>query len=229
MFVNYSENHSGFTLIEMAVVLVIVSLLLGSFIGTFAERIETTQRDNTKKELEEIKQVLMAYAFSQVSPRLPCPDTSSPLDGIGDCAAGVNYGFIPWKDLGVGYADAWNVRYRYWANTDFVNGFQLTTDNNKSTTVRTRIGDSETVLVNNAVAVIFSAGKNGWGGITVDEQVIASPPATSDESANINANFMARTPSKQGAAAIGGEFDDILVWINSYEIKAKMVEAGVLP
>ena len=40
---------------------------------------------------------------------------------------------------------------------------------------------------------------------------------------------MSRTPTEEGAAATGGIFDDILVWINSYELKAKMVDVGVLP
>ena len=35
--------------------------------------------------------------------------------------------------------------------------------------------------------------------------------------------------AEEGVAAAGGTFDDILMWINSYELKAKMVEAGVLP
>ena len=36
-------------------ILVIIGFLVGSFIGTFADRIDTTRRDNTKKELDDIK------------------------------------------------------------------------------------------------------------------------------------------------------------------------------
>ena len=53
MFVNNINKQSGFTLIEIAVVLVIVGILVGSFIGSITNRIETTRRDNTKKQLED--------------------------------------------------------------------------------------------------------------------------------------------------------------------------------
>ena len=55
-----SKLNAGFTLVEIAVVLVIVGLLVGSFIGTFADRIETTRRYNTQAELNEIKKLLIA-------------------------------------------------------------------------------------------------------------------------------------------------------------------------
>ncbi len=231
MLINHVKKQAGFTLIELAVVLVIVGLLAGSFIGAFAERIDATRRDNTQKELEEVKNVLLAYAFSQAIPRLPCPDTDDPPDGEENCPAAAVVGVLPWKDLGIGYADAWDNRYRYWVNPDFSSaaGFQLATNNNNSATVRTRVGDDGKVLLDNAVAVVFSTGKNGLGGITVNDQLIVAPAAGSDEDDNLNANFMSRTHTEEGAAVAGGAFDDILVWINIYEIKSKMVEVGKLP
>jgi len=40
---------------------------------------------------------------------------------------------------------------------------------------------------------------------------------------------VSRPPSDVGASTPGGEFDDIVFWISDYEIKARMVEAGMLP
>ena len=68
------KKQSGFTLIEIAVVLVLVGLLLGSFIGSITQRIETSQRENTKKQLEDIKVALLGFASAQG--RLPCPTTA---------------------------------------------------------------------------------------------------------------------------------------------------------
>ena len=73
----------GFTLIELAVVLVIVGIVLGSFIGTLTSRINATKKSDVLEELEEIKQSMMAYAF--VNGYLPCPDCDA---AGGDCAAG---------------------------------------------------------------------------------------------------------------------------------------------
>ncbi|MFV2005057.1 MAG: type II secretion system protein [Gammaproteobacteria bacterium] len=235
------KNASGFTLVEIAIVLVIVGILIGSFIGTFASRIDTTRRDNTKKELDEIKTVLMAFAFSQATPYLPCPDTDVPPDGAenrgggGVCAAAT--GFLPWQTIGTGYADAWGTRYRYWVNTDYANGagFMLTTNDNNSATVETRVGNNNVAVLNSAVAVIYSHGKNGLGGISVDDTNRDVLPAVGngydDENNNADGDnmFMSRSPTKEGATITGGIFDDIVTWINSYELKAKMVEVGKMP
>ena len=77
-------REKGFTLIELAVVLVIVGILIGSFIGTFVSRIETTRRNNVQDDLEVIKQALMAYAFTNDPPYLPCPDRTAVPDGVED-------------------------------------------------------------------------------------------------------------------------------------------------
>lgn len=236
---NISEK--GFTLVEIAVVLVIVGLLVGSFIGTFAERIETTRRDNTNQELSEIKQVLMAYVYTNSPLFLPCPDTDMPPNGLenrnvgGDCAAGNAVGSLPWFNLGMAHADAWNTRYSYWVNPDYsINtGFNMTTGEVNSAQINTRINNNAIAIVPNAVAVIFSRGKNGFGGVSV-EGVNRNPipPVGHDdelENADANATFMSRYVTDEGVAAAGGAFDDILVWINSYELKAKMVETGALP
>ena len=233
----------GFTLVEIAVVLVIVGLLVGSFIGTFAERIETTRRDNTVNELDEIKQVLMAYGYTNSPVYLPCPDTDAPPDGIqnrdagGNCTAGTAVGTLPWISLGMAHSDAWNNRYSYWVNPEYArdSGFDLTTGDANSAQINTRINNLAVAIAPNAVAVVFSRGKNGLGGVSIDgvnRDAIPAPGNGHDdeiENADGNSVFMYRFKTVEGVAAAGGAFDDILMWINSYELKAKMVEAGVLP
>ena len=98
--------QSGFTLIEIAVVLVIVGVLLGSFIGSFTQRIETTRRDNTKKQLEDIKTALLGFASAKG--RLPCPTTTTgsgrEVPSSGSTTAipcSLQHGFIPCKTLGI--------------------------------------------------------------------------------------------------------------------------------
>jgi prepilin-type N-terminal cleavage/methylation domain-containing protein len=236
-------NEKGFTLVEIAVVLVIVSLLIGSFIGSFAERIETTHIDNAKKELIEIKQVLMAYAYTKSPLFLPCPDITVPPDGEGDdiggvCSAGTAVGTLPWRDLGMAQADVWGNRYSYWVNTEYANntiGFNMNTGDANSASINTRINNNVVTIVPNAVAVVFSRGKNGLGGISIEGVNRDVIPAFGNghddelENADANSTFMSRFYTDEGVASAGGAFDDILVWINSYELKAKMVQAGVLP
>ena len=236
----------GFTLIELAVVLVIVGILLGGFIGTFAERIDTTRYANTEQKLEEIRQVLIAYAFSQGDEvYLPCPDADMPPNGLEDRdGAGVcdaTSGTLPWRTLGVGHEDAWGARFGYWVSTEYssVSGFLLDAGDagGGNSAIETRVGNVNSNIVENAVAIVFSYGKNGLGSVGIDGVSRAALPALGnghdDEIENDNGDllFMSHPPIQEGSAAelVGGAFDDILIWINSYEIKAKMVEVGALP
>ena len=52
------KKQSGFTLIELAIVLVIVGVLIGSFVGTLGARIDTTRRAEAEADLEIIKTAL---------------------------------------------------------------------------------------------------------------------------------------------------------------------------
>ena len=61
-------GQGGFTLVEIAVVLVLVGLLLGSFIGSITQRIETSQRENAKKQqLMFLRQVKKLKRLSKLT------------------------------------------------------------------------------------------------------------------------------------------------------------------
>ena len=116
------NNQSGFTLIEIAVVLVLVGLLLGSFIGSVSQRIETSQRENTKKQLTDIKTALLGFVSARG--RLPCPTTTTgngnevPVGGSTSaipCA--LQHGFIPGKTLAInGVYNLDNLLLDVWGN-----------------------------------------------------------------------------------------------------------------
>lgn len=257
MTINKSLNNEyGFTLVELAIVLVIVGVLLGGFIGTLASRIENTRKSDTVDELEEIKQVMMAYAF--VNGYLPCPDcdvatgscaTAVAGDGIADydvgavpprCYENEGAGNVPWVTLGLGRSDAWGTHYRYAVQNEYADTsvpFILTSAAGSANIeepnfVANADGSVSKILADNVVAIIMSQGKNGYGGISENNVARAVvPPANIDEANNTdnNATYYTRPETASGANIAGGEFDDIVIWISEYELKAKMVEAGALP
>ncbi len=184
-----TKKENGFTLIEIAVVLVIVGVLLGSFIGSLTQRIETTRRDNTKKQLEDIKTALLGFASAKG--RLPCPTTT---DGAGleqpQPAGGVctlQHGFIPGRTLGIDGAynrdalliDSWGNPIRYSVTENNSNAFtyppgaggikdismavlnpDLIICNGNSTSGDDCSGGSDK-LIDTAPFVILSLGKDG--------------------------------------------------------------------
>ena len=69
-----SYRHSacaGFTLIEIAIVMTIISLLLGAILVPLGGAFEQSQRKTVKAQLEEINDALIGFAAA--NGRLPCP------------------------------------------------------------------------------------------------------------------------------------------------------------
>lgn len=249
---NFSQQQRGFSLIELAIVFIIIGILLGSFIGTFSERIENTRISDTVDELEEIKSAMLAYAF--INGFLPCPDcdavgggclAADVGDGVADynvteCKENEGAGNVPWVTLGTGRADPWATRYRYSVQNEYADSaipFTLATVAGTAIIeepdfIADNTGAMPKNLATSVVAIVFSHGKNSFGGIS-DGGVArpAIPAANLDELNNTddNATYYTRSQTSAAAAIAGSEFDDIVRWISEYELKAKMVEAGALP
>ena len=118
----------GFTLTELAVVLAIVGLLLGSMMLTFSVQVEQRNFAESQRRLDAAKELLLAFAV--VRGRLPCPATttsngdesfsSGNATSGGTCTLTTHDGFLPAAAIGFapvdssGYGlDAWNNRIRY--------------------------------------------------------------------------------------------------------------------
>ena len=68
---SFSGRHRGFSLIEIAVVLVIVGLISGGMISAWTTRLLQQRIDTTKTNAEAIKTALTL--FISRNNRLPCP------------------------------------------------------------------------------------------------------------------------------------------------------------
>ncbi|HMX15207.1 MAG TPA: prepilin-type N-terminal cleavage/methylation domain-containing protein [Rhodocyclaceae bacterium] len=112
----------GFTLTEMAVVLLIVALLLGGMLIPISTQSDLRALGETEKTVADIREAVIGFAASHG--RLPCPATAASAgvedpSGGGACVAPYS-GFVPAVTLGVtptnaqGFAtDAWNRPIRY--------------------------------------------------------------------------------------------------------------------
>lgn len=130
-------RQQGFTLVEMAMVLVILGFVLAALLLPIQAQRQQLAQSQTENTLESAKQALLGFAQSQG--RLPCPATAangaeSPLGG-GTCTQQV--GFLPAATLGIqptnslGFAiDAWNNPIRYAITADESSGFGSPRNNN---------------------------------------------------------------------------------------------------
>lgn len=211
--------RGGFTLVELAIVLFIVSLLLGGMLLPLSAQQDIRYQNDTQKQLVDINEALLGYAASHTAtdgkPHLPCPDTDA--DGrenrVGNACANPD-GDLPWQNLGVGRQDAWNNAFHYRVAAAFANnatGFTLTTTGDMR--LCDRADCSGTILATSVPAVVLSRGKNG-----------ASPAATADEQENLDADtdFVQHNASGDG-------YDDQVVWLSANILFNRMLSAGRLP
>jgi prepilin-type N-terminal cleavage/methylation domain-containing protein len=116
------RGQRAFTLVEMAIVLAIIGLLLGSLMYTLSAQMDQRARETTQRTLEQAREALLGFAIA--NGRLPCPanglttGVEAPAGG-GDCSSYYS-GFLPAVTLGfqptdaLGFAvDAWGNRIRY--------------------------------------------------------------------------------------------------------------------
>lgn len=233
-----SRRENGFTLIEIAIALVVLALLLGSILVPLTTQVEQKQVSDTQKALEEIKDALVGHAVAYGY--LPCPDTNN--DGLEDVNAGtgkcssisssIAAGNLPWQTLGVARADVWGNRFRYLVREEYARRPPDTLFSLNTTSPNVRVCPSAsscgTSLTSSAVAAILSLGKNGYGATNSFTGIQNPAPTSADELENINddRNVVSRVISAPGSAA--GEFDDIVTWLSPYILFNRMVAAGKL-
>jgi len=119
------NSLKGFTLVEIAIVLIIVTILLGYTMAMLPMQQELKQYRQADAEMDRIINSL--YAFAQVNGRLPCADNWAAPDGLsdppgsGNCTLNGWYGLLPAKTLGIdgkydvnnSLIDPWGTPYRY--------------------------------------------------------------------------------------------------------------------
>jgi len=193
----------GFTLVEMAMVLLIVGLLVGSFVIPLGAQMFFNNVKATDQRLAQIKEALLGYAAR--NRRLPC-SASNATSGIEDSTTCNDEKFLPWAVLGVEGKDAWGNTYRYRVDTAHttIAGAYNTAIPAPADALEVKNKLDTTTYITNAIAIIYSYGKN---------KVANGSNATIDQTYTQD-DF------------VPNDFDDRLVWLSDNELVSRLTAAG---
>jgi len=115
------KRASGFSLVEIAVVLVIIAILVTAVGIPLASQFDQQRTAETQKQLEAIKEAI--YGFAMANGRLPCPATDGVTYGAassngneapsgGTCT--VKLGYVPAVTLGISNIDSTGLALDAW-------------------------------------------------------------------------------------------------------------------
>ncbi len=243
------KTSLGFTLVEMAVVLIIVTVLMGGLAVGLGSQYDARAQAQTQQTLVDIREAMLGFAAAKG--RLPCP-AAAPTTGGSELPDGgstlgttactnVLNGYVPGTTLGLtpvdkyGYVlDGWNQPIRYAVT-------RANTGSNAN--AFTSVSGMKTVTLSNLSPDIYvcasSSGITTTGcgtAVTVASKVAAviysigkkGAGSGADEVQNRSGNvvFVSHDPSDPNGS---NEFDDIVTWISPYTLYSRMISAGQLP
>lgn len=126
----YGASVGGFSLVEMALVLLVMGIMGAMFLPLTNTMMDHNKRQDSKMRLDLVEQAIAQFVM--VNRRLPCPGDGrthqnnaafgrEQRSGAGACTA-MDWGVVPWATLGLTLkdaSDAWGtlITYRVWAST----------------------------------------------------------------------------------------------------------------
>ena len=233
------KQARGFTLIEMAIVLVIVTILIGGLAMPLSAQIQARRIAETRSNMNSIRDALIGYAMShtfihesgETRHFLPCPDTDN--DGQeeernetdGSCPT--TRGGLPWITLGVSGDDAWGNRYTYAVDKSFYSnnklGFVSTPAASLSgLNIYQSASCTAPAVMLDVPVVVVSHGPQGRGALNKNGGTPLAPASVAtDERQNLNipnASLPCADPLKFVSHNPTEDFDDLVMWLSKYEI-----------
>lgn len=117
----------GFTLVELAIVLMIVGIIAVMTLGATSTALNVQRAEATRSKMRSVETALAN--FVAVNRRLPCPasgqlnagtELGAPGTAVSDPCGSQRHGVVPWTSLGLSAADgedAWGTRLTYRVDT----------------------------------------------------------------------------------------------------------------
>jgi prepilin-type N-terminal cleavage/methylation domain-containing protein len=205
-----ARRSSGFTLLEISIVLLVLSLMMGGLLAMVAQETRRSKMAELKMKMDAIEYALVSYSKRSDTVALPCPANpelalehadfgfaANPgcTTGTGSRAIPAAYrdgssasGTVPVRTIGLPdeYAfDPWGNKFTYASGLLITAANALTTYPVTSTTAsQINFRDTNGVDYDNVVAVVLSHGMNGFGAFSRTGQRKAVSSTNANERLN---------------------------------------------
>ena len=253
------KYERGFTLVELAIVILIMGLVLGGLAMPLAVPRENARIRDSQTQLEVIRDAIEGFAL--VNGYLPCPATPA-SSGVASPSGGgctEQHGFVPATTLDIGgvrngdnlLLDPWGspLRYSVTASDADANGSwdftapgemaavtmpvlqpDLVVCSSATGSTATACANANLTLSDQSPAIVYSLGKD-WTSFSSTDQ-LENVGATLGGGAS-GASYPVAADDvfvMRGRSDGGGSaFDDQLLWLSANALYRHMIEAGRLP
>jgi prepilin-type N-terminal cleavage/methylation domain-containing protein len=240
MILDKNRMQSGFTLVELSIVIIIVSLLMASGLAVGTSMVQQANYIDTQKKLEQIRQSLHDYYI--VNGRLPCaarldllPSNASFATEVPDCTTAgisgtrrhgspmVRIGMVPARTLGLtdrAASDAYGNRI-YYAVTEGLTDAANFGGNVGGITIRDGSSMTGNTITSNAAYMLISPGADRKGAFAFANAGEAFCTAGNLDTQNCDlADAIFRDTAYNSGSVAAKFFDDIVDWAPHFHFMA---------
>lgn len=236
---SHTSSHArrGFTLIEIAIVLVVIGLIVSGGLVAISPVLQSAKTNETKQKMATVESALLGYVIANGC--LPCPalrggaatgiSNNGTADytvacgsgGAGACT-GAGSGLVPWVTLGISENDAtdgWNRRMTFAVDPAFTNDatdVQRNADGSfpalaSTLRIENLVGAGADLGYTSLAYILVSHGPDGAFGESFSGNIGADPNGTpADQGQNENGDNDQIFASGPPSNVGAGYFDDII-------------------
>lgn len=234
-----ASRSCGFTLIEIAFVLIIVGIISNQILAPFGSQFEQRKRISTGKLIDSVINATLGYTMA--NQRLPCPASANTQGHqLEQCLGALSVGYVPAVSLGVQgtidgqgrLLDAWGRPLIYAVSTsdhpsrgqqgqaDFLTAGEMSN-------VGLSYLESNLIVCRDTITATCPRAKlraNQVPFIVLSLGANSSAQGQQSQNQNSNGVFVSQRMSK----VPGAEFDDIVDWVSESRFIHSLVMAGTL-
>ncbi len=212
-FTSYKNQRfsKGFTLIEIAIVLIIIGAFISFGVGMIGVLFKGNRLNETRQVVKSAKDALKGFALKHT--RFPCPDTNG--DGVEDCTYSPSSPYkntrLPYVTLGMKGKDPYLNQLYYDVNNRTVNGKTLTSLTSSGYDLCTTL---KNITTGDDPRITQNAGSN--------YSSVAAIVLSSSENMSLDPSINSSSTRDYETKGITEDFDDIVDWIDPSSLLAKL-------